>query len=130
MFGLFSNKEKPQNALEELIISVYGNPPPAKRANVNRAVSLANKLLMDVVDEHEVSRKGIALNHGPVPYSTHDLALSIALYFFKQPDYVPQLSMAQHMARIKVLEWHQAGLVVPALVKGFEDVLYRLYKPS
>lgn len=33
MFG-FLKKKKPQSALDELIFSIYGNPPPPKRANL------------------------------------------------------------------------------------------------
>ena len=130
MFGLFNKKKKPQTVLDEFIFAVYGNPPPPKRANVSQAVSLANELLMGIIEEQEVSSQAIALNDGPIPYSTHDLALSIALNFFKQPEYVPQLFDAQLLARMKMIEWHQEELVVPVLVKSFEDVLYKLYKPG
>ena len=129
MFG-FSKKKKPQNALDEFIFAVYGNPPPAKRADVEQAISLATELLTGVVEQQEVRRQAIALDDGPVPYSTHDLALSVALNFFKQPEYVPQLFTAQLLARMKALQWYKEGLVVPMLVKSFEEVLYRLYKPG
>jgi len=130
MFGIFKKKKKPQNVLDSLIIALYGNPPPAKRANVGQAVKLANELLQDIIDEQQVSRQAIALNDGPIPYSTHDLAMSIALNFFQRPEYVPNLFTAQLFARLKVVEWHEEGLVVPALTKSFEEVLYKLYKPG
>lgn len=130
MFGLFSKKKKPQNALDEFIFAVYGNPPPAKRANVGKAVELANELLMGKIDEKDVSRQAIALNDGPIPYSTHDLALSVALNFFKQPENVSRLFEAQLLARMNMLEWLQSGLVAPMLVQSFESVLYKIYKPS
>lgn len=130
MFGLFSKKKKPQNALDELIFAMYGNPPPAKRANVGQAVSIANDLLMGVVDETEVSRQAIALNDGPIPYSTHDLGLSVALNFFKQPENIPHLFEAQLLVRMKMIEWLEKGLVAPMLVQSFEGVLYKLYKPG
>lgn len=129
MFGFFK-KKKAQNALDEFIFAVYGNPPPPKRANVEQAIVLANELLMGVISEPAVRRQAIALNEGPVPYSTHDLALSVALNFFKQPEHIPQLFTAQLMARMKALEWQQAGLVVPMLLQSFEHVLYKLYKPG
>jgi hypothetical protein len=129
MFG-FSKKKKPQNALDEFIFAVYGNPPPAKRADVEHAISLATELLTGVVEQQEVRRQAIALDDGPVPYSTHDLAVSVALNFFKQPEYVPQLFTAQFLARMKALQWYKEGLVVPMLVKSFEEVLYKLYKPG
>lgn len=130
MFGLFSKKKKPQNALDEMIFAIYGNPPPAKRANVGQAVEMASELLMGIVNENEVSRQAIALNDGPIPYSTHDLALSVALEFFKRPEYKPKLFEAQLLTRMKMLEWLQNGLVAPMLVKSFENVLYKLYKPG
>lgn len=130
MFGLFSKKKKPQNALDEFIFAIYGNPPPVKRANVGQAVEIASDLLVGRIDEKEVSRQAIALNDGPIPYSTHDLALSVALNFFKQPENVPQLFEAQLLARMKMLEWLEKGLVAPMLVQSFENVLYKLYKPG
>jgi hypothetical protein len=130
MFGLLSKKKKPQNALDEFIFAVYGNPPPAKRANVGQAVELANELLLGVIDEKEVGRQAIVLSDGPIPYSTHDLALSVALNFFKQPENVPQLFEAQLLARMKMLEWLQSGLVASMLVQSFESVLYKVYKPG
>lgn len=130
MFGFFNKKKKPQSALDELIFAIYGNPPPPKRANVSQAFDMANELLMRVVDEKKVNNQAIALNDTPIPYSTHDLALSIALYFFKKPEYVPQLFEAQLFARMKMLEWLQKGLVAPLLVQSFESVLYELYKPD
>lgn len=130
MFGLFSKKQKPKNALDEFIFAIYGNPPPAKRANVGQAVELANEMLLGVIDKKEVSRQAIALNDGPIPYSTHDLALSVALNFFKQPENVPRLFEAQLLARMKILKWLQSGLVAPMLVQSFESVLYKIYKPS
>jgi hypothetical protein len=33
-------------------------------------------------------------------------------------------------ARLKMVEWFQEGLVAPMIVKSFEDVLYKLYKPK
>lgn len=130
MFGFFK-KKKPANALDEFIFSVYGNPPPPKRANLEEAITItSDELLMGVVEEQEVRRQAEALNSGPIPYSTHDLALSVALNFFKQPGYVPHLRDAQMMARLQAVQWLQQKLVVPVLVKSFEDVLYKLYKPG
>ncbi|HMG05403.1 MAG TPA: hypothetical protein VK581_08075 [Chthoniobacterales bacterium] len=129
MFG-FSKKKKAASALDEFIFAVYGNPPPAKRANLEQAVSLAfDELLMRNVHQQEVRAVTDDLSAGPVPYSTHDLALSVALNFFKRPDYIPRLQMAQMFARLKMVQWLQDGLVVPVLVKSFEEVLYKLYKP-
>ena len=130
MFG-FSKKKKAVTALDEFIFAVYGNPPPEKRANVVRAGSLASEeLLMGVVDDQQVRALAEELNASPIPYSTHDLALSTALNFFKRPEYMPQLKTAQMVARMKMLEWLEDKLVVPVLVRSFEDTLYKLYKPA
>lgn len=130
MFGFFK-KKKPANAMEALIFAVYGNPPPSRRANLEEAITIASDtLLMGLVKEQEVRRHAEALHSGPIPYSTHDLALSVALNFFKQPEYVPLLSGAQMMARLQTVQWFQQGLAASVLVKSFEDVLYKLYKPS
>jgi len=130
MLGLFNKKKKPQNALDELIFTIYGNPPPPKRASVAQAIDMANELLMGIIDDSDVSNQAITLNDGSIPYSTHDLALSIALNFFKQPEHVPQLFEAQLLARMKMIEWLQEGLVAPLLVESFENILYKLYKPD
>ena len=130
MFGFF-RKKKPATKLDEFIIAVYGNSPPPKRANLQDAIRLAsNDLLMGNVQECEIRSVAEYLNEGTIPYSTHDLALSIALPFFKRPEHMLRLRMAQLLARVKMLEWLQAGLVAPALVKIFEDALYNLYKPE
>jgi len=56
------------------------------------------------------------------------LALSIALNFFKDPQYMPKLGTAQMMARMTMLEYLEENKVAPMLVKSFEDTLYNLYK--
>ena len=46
MFGFFK-KKRPASALDEFIFAIYGNPPPPKRANLDKATSLAfEELLM------------------------------------------------------------------------------------
>ncbi len=129
MFGFFK-KNKPANALDEFIFAVYGNPPPPKRANLEEAIAIASdELLLGAVDMEAVRKQAEALNASPIPYSTHDLALSVALTFFKQPEYAPHLGDAQMVARLQAVQWFQEGLVVQVLVKSFEDALYKLYKP-
>jgi len=129
MFG-FSKKKKPANALDEFIFALYGNPPPKKRAKLEEAINLAHsELLLGIINKQKVIEQSIALNAGPVPYSTHDLALSVALHFFQQSTNIPSLSEAQLMARLQALQWLQEKLVAPLLVHSFEEVLYKLYKP-
>ncbi len=128
MFGLFK-KKKPSNVLEKLILTVYGNPPPPKTAKLDEAIKIAyEELLMGIISKEDVTKLTTDLDAGPIPYSTHDLALSVALHFFKQPDLVPRLRDAQLIARLKVVGWLQQGKVVPPLVQSFEAILYKLYK--
>lgn len=129
MFGLL-RKKRPANALDEFIFLVYGNPPPAKRADVAEATRLVfEELLMRAVEVREICALTAELSGGPIPYSTHDLALSVALNLFQQPHRMVSLRHAQIPARLKMVEWVQAGLVASVIAKGFEDSLYRLYKP-
>lgn len=129
MFG-FGKKKKPKTALDSFITAAYGDPPPPKRANVPEAARLASdELLMGNINSSEVTRLAQELASGPVPYSTHDLALSVALNFFKRPECMERLREAQMFARLKMVEWFQKGLVAPMIVKSFEEVLYKLYKP-
>ena len=128
MFGFF--KKKPANVLEDFIFAVYGNPPPPKTANLNEAIQIAHdELLMGVVSKEAVKKLATELDASPIPYSTHDLALSVALNFFKQPDLVPQLGDAQLVARMMALDWVSQKTVAPPLVQSFENTLYELYKP-
>lgn len=130
MFGFFSKKKKPKNALDEFIFAVYGNPPPEKRARVGQAVQIANELLLGLIDEKEVSQKAIELNDGPIPYSTHDLGLSVAFGFLKNPENSSRFFEAQLLFRMRMVEWMQEGLVAPPLAQSFENVLYKIYKPK
>lgn len=124
----FLRPKKTENAMDVLIKTIYGDPPPAKRANVSEAIELASILLMNQVPSETTSRLAQELYQGPMPYSTHDLALSVALHFFKDPEYVDQLRSAQLMARLSMLGWFQEGKVAPLLMKSFEDTLYKMYK--
>ena len=128
LFDLFGAKKKPETAMDVFIRAVYGDPPPRKTARLPEAVKLTNELLMGIVSESEISAVVTQLNSGPIPYSSHDLALSAALNFFKNPTYMPKLGSAQLMARMTMVEWLQEGKVAPILVESFEDTLYKLYK--
>jgi hypothetical protein len=129
MFGF--GKKKPKTVLDEFIFAVYGNPPPPKRANVEQAINLAcDELLLGLVDREAVRKHALALSATPIPYSTHDLALSVALNFFKEPQYIPHLRNAQLVARMQAMLWTKDGLVVGPLMKSFEDTLYKLYKAA
>jgi hypothetical protein len=130
LFDLFGGKKKPESAMDVFIKAMYGDPPPAKRAKLSEAVDLANDLLMGEVTEREIVTLATQLNSGPIPYSTHDLALSVALSFFKDPARFSRLGTAQLMARMSMIEWLQEKKVAPLLVQSVEDTLYKLYKPG
>jgi hypothetical protein len=128
LFDLFGGKKKPETPMDVFIKAMYGDPPPPKRAKLSEAVVLANDLLMGEVTEGEIMTLATQLNSGPIPYSTHDLALSVALNFFKDPARISRLGSAQLMARMSMIEWLQEKKVAPLLVQSVEDTLYKLYK--
>ncbi len=130
LLDLFVGKKKPESAIDVFIHAVYGNPPPPKRAKLSEAIELAKELLIGEVSEREIETLATQLNSGPIPYSTHDLALSVALNFFRDPARMPNLGTAQQMARMTIIEWLQEKKVAPMIVKSFEDTLYKLYKPG
>jgi hypothetical protein len=128
MFGLF--KRKPSTAMDALIRAVYGPNPPRKSADLERSVTIAHEdVLFERVSLAEVRRVAEDLFRGPMPYSTHDLAVSTALAFFKAPEFVPLLTECQIPARLRVVNWAKDGKVIRPLAKSFEAVLYRVYKP-
>jgi hypothetical protein len=129
LFDFFGGNKKPETAMDVFIKAMYGDPPPPKRANLSEAVDLANDLLMGEVNERDIVTIASQLNSGPIPYSTHDLALSVALNFFKDPARISRLETAQLMARMSMIDWLQEDKVAPLLVQSFEDTLYKLYKP-
>jgi hypothetical protein len=123
------NELEPQNALDALIAMMYGNPPPPKTAQLADAIKIATEdLLGNVVSEDEVIAKATALDSSAIPYATHDLALAVALSFFKQPERFDQLKTVQLDARRMLLEWINAQAINMHLAKVFEDTLYELYK--
>lgn len=118
--------------MDGVIRAVYGDHPPAKSADLERAVTIAHEdLLCEVVPISEVQRVASGLFAGPMPYSTHDLSVATALSFFKDPALVEHLKgEIQVGARLRVLNWMKAGKVAPGVLKIFEDTLYRVYKPT
>jgi hypothetical protein len=126
MFGL--GKKKQESAMDGFIRLLYGDPPPPKRANLSEAVNLARDLVTGIVEERDLEAIGTKLNDGPIPYSTHDLALSIALNFFKNPEYTAKLKTAQLTTRMTMQDWLDQKKVVPMLVESFESSLDKAYK--
>lgn len=126
MFGF--GKKKQDSAMDGFIKMMYGDPPPPKRANLSEAIGLAKTLLTGIVDEKDLRLIGSQLNQGPIPYSTHDLALSIALNFFKNPEYVQKLKTAQLTTRMTMQDWLYQKKVIPMLAESFEASLDKAYK--
>jgi hypothetical protein len=126
MFNFFAKKP---TLMDGAIHAIYGPNPPRKSADVQRAANLAASLLGNRVDFRQVQTLAGQLYAGPMPYSTHDLAVSVALKFFHQEDLTPQLAEMQLAARMQTLEWFKAGYVNPHLARNFENVLYKDYKP-
>ncbi|MDD3620715.1 MAG: hypothetical protein RBR09_00145 [Desulfobulbaceae bacterium] len=113
--------------MNEFILSVYGNPPPPKRANLDEAITVAAKeILMGIVDRQEVRKLAEIQHSGPIPYSTHDLALSVATSFFDHPDYAESLKDFRALVLLQSIMWFQEGLVAPVWVENFEKILTKL----
>jgi hypothetical protein len=116
--------------MDALIRAMYGANPPPKSAELERSIIIADEaLLFGRVPLSEVRQRATELFKGPFPNSTHDLAVSTALAFFKAPEFMKALSEYQILARLRVLEWAKDGKVVGPLAESFEHVLYRIYKP-
>jgi len=133
MFGFVKKKQsQAPTLLDGLIKSIYGANPPKKTADVREAIILAaDQLLGGVFQKSDLTRVAEELNAGPMPYSTHDLAASVALRAFKD---VPSedrhhLMTIQMMARLTVSGWAKEGKVVLPLAMAFEETLYKEYKP-
>lgn len=129
MFGLF--KKKQPTAMNALIRAVYGDHPPKKSADCERAITISHEdILSEMVPLSDVRNVASGLFAGPMPYSTHDLAVATALSFYKKPEYFDALQTVQLGARLRVLNWMKDGKVAPGVTKIFEDTLYAAFKPS
>jgi hypothetical protein len=108
---------------------VYGKHPPSKSANLENACRIAcEELLVERVNASEVQSCAKGLFNSPVPYSTHDLAVSVSLNFFKRAELVDRLRDAQLNARMKVATWTKEGKVAGLLAQSFEAVLCKQYE--
>lgn len=132
VFRLFRKNRKPSSLMDYYIKVVYGNNrPPSGRADVSIAVKLAEELLLGgVVDAHEIRTVAIPLYQGPIPYSTHELALAAALSIFAKADIErrSQLAEVQLFSRMTMLQWLTEGKIAPVFAETFEDALYKQFK--
>ena len=125
-----ASMNKPVTAMDAIIRLCYGENPPPKSANMQDAARIAyEELLLKAVSASDVLALTKSLFNGPIPYSTHDLAVSVSLHFFKNPEMLMRLREAQLNARLTVLEWAKEGKVVGVIAATFEDVLYNRYRP-
>lgn len=132
MFGFARKTKPPATLLDEFIGSIYGPNPPKKTANTQQAVTLAAvQLLGGVFEERDLLGVATELNSGPMPYSTYDLAVSVALKAFRDvpPEERPHLFEIQLNARMTVSGWAKERKVVVPLAQAFENALYKDYKP-
>jgi hypothetical protein len=124
--------KKQPTVMDALTRLSYGNSPK-KTANLQEAVDLSYKTLLGaLVDVAEVRKIATQLYNGPMPYSTHDLAVATTLNLFRNADGArqAQLGQMQMFSRMAVLELLKERKVNPLLVKAFEDTLYKMFKPS
>jgi hypothetical protein len=129
MAGFF--KRKSPTAMDGVIQAIHGDHPPTKSADLERAVTIAHEdILCELVPLREVRIVASGLFAGPIPYSTHDLAVAAALSFFKKPEHLNSLREVQLGARLRVLNWMKDGKVARGVTKIFEDALYTTFKPD
>lgn len=130
MFEWF-RKRKSKTLLGQIGQAMYGDSPPTEPPDLEEAIRLAHtELLHSLIGESEVRSIATELRNGPMPYTTHSLAVSAALNFFRRPDRVSVLQDAQLMARMTALKWAQKKLIPPVLLATFEESLYTRYRPG
>ncbi len=133
MFGLGrKQKSQPASLLDEFVKTIYGPNPPQGTASVQEATNLAAECLLGgVFEKEDLARTAMKLNDGSIPYSTHDLAVSVALKAFRDvpPEDRRHLMTIQIMARLTVSGWAKERKVAMPLAEAFENVLYKDYKP-
>jgi len=133
MFG-FAKKKQAQAStlLDGFVKSIYGPNPPKGTADVQEAIRMAaDCLLGGVFEKDDLALTAMNLNDGSIPYSTHDLAVSVALRAFKDvpPEDRRHLFTIQLNARMTVSGWAKERKVAMPLAEAFENVLYKDYKP-
>ncbi len=131
MFGLFGKKKEPASVMDAFVQSMYGNSPPPKTANLDQAIQIAfDQLLSNRIDKQEISKVATDLYNGPMPYSTHDLAISVALHFFIQPERILLLDGAHMLASMKARQWFEEQSLNIRIFESLSNKLYELYSPA
>lgn len=122
---------KPTTAFDSLIHALYGDNPPPRTAILSDSIQIAHDdLLLGVIPLKEVREVAKTQFESGVPYSTYDLAFSIALYFFKERPVKQDLFMAQ-LASISILgDAVVGGKLNPILAESFQNYTYTAYHPD
>jgi hypothetical protein len=127
MFGFNKVSDKD---LENLRNNFFTDDPfLQKKSNLQEAIKLAHAfLLMEMASIEDIRKQAELLRARPQLYSTHDLAIAVALELFREPANIKHLREAQLLARGRALEWYQQGLLSPIVLQQFEQTLYELNK--
>jgi hypothetical protein len=129
VFGFFRKKESQKTVMDGFIKMAYGSQQ--KTAILEDAIELSSETLLgSVVNVAEVRGIATQLYNGPLPYSTHDLAVATALNVFRSANTArrEELGHIQIFSRMALLEWVKEQKVMPLLAKAFEDTLYKMFK--
>jgi len=128
MFNFLKKKNAPLSLLDKFILTAYGDPPPKKTAILEEAVDIAYKnLLKQLISKDEILKIAEPLFKGKIPYSTNDLAVSVALNFFKRPELKLLLSNIQNDARKNIHLWLQKNQLNRYLAESFEYSLNKIF---
>lgn len=132
LFKYLAEEPEAETAMDAFVSSIYGDNK-RKTADVPTAIALANdELLLGRFAVKDIAELATALNNGPVPYSTHDLAASVALGLLRKApkERRKELFNVQLQARLTVGTWVTEGKIVAPLAAAFEQTLYKDYHPN
>lgn len=128
MFGWLRRKTN-RSPLYEISTLLYGEDAKVRASDLEKAIAMASdELLGNCMPRSDISKVAANLRNGPTPYSTEDLALATALYFFRRPELRDRLAAKQLQARLCLLKWIPDGRVNPVLARVFEESLYEAFK--
>lgn len=134
MFKIFRKKtdaEKLQEIKKNTLKSLSMLAPEGPKADVESAADMAYELLLSrVIDKDAIREESRRLVKQKIPLSTQDLALIIALVYFKKPELRELLRETQLKARMQMLLWMHDKSVNPLIVKTFEGTLYKDFHPN
>jgi hypothetical protein len=117
--------------MDEFVKLAHNGSPTTKIANLGEAIQLSYEVLLSKkIDISAVRTIATELYDGPLPYSTHNLAVAAALNLFRRAnnEQHQKLERIQTSSKMTVLEWMKEKKVAPLLAKTFEDTLHELFK--